>query len=127
MDKAAQKGSFIRLSRKGIFLGNFFCRIYIPANGPVDFRSGHTLSAGRSWSLLGALAPVGSPVTSDPAGVECPPLQSTGSQNNLEYCNTLFLSLHSVLQSFFNLTGFTRRACSPTILVFTEAKPMHLL
>ncbi|MBI0576100.1 hypothetical protein IEC97_01905 [Neobacillus cucumis] len=28
----------------------------VPAKGPVDFRSGHSLSAGRSWSLLGACA-----------------------------------------------------------------------
>src|SRR3984893_11278693 len=60
----------LRLSRKGIFLGNFyFVRIIpnlliVPANGPVDFRSGHSLSAGRSWILLGAWAPAGSPVTS---------------------------------------------------------------
>ncbi|MDP4104642.1 MAG: hypothetical protein Q8935_06760 [Bacillota bacterium] len=34
-----------------------------PVNGPVDFRSWHSLSAGRSWSLLGRLGACG--VSSD--------------------------------------------------------------
>jgi hypothetical protein len=51
-------------------------------NLAVDFHSGHLLSAGVPWSLLGALAPVGSPQPRTPAGVKCPPLQSTGLKNH---------------------------------------------
>ena len=82
---------FTDCREKGVFSALFYFTRVVPANGPVDFRSGHSLSAGRSWSLLGALAPVGSPVTSDPAGVECPPLQSTGRQIKQLYCYTLFI------------------------------------
>jgi hypothetical protein len=52
------------------FLGNFlFSQNLIPhlmtapANGSVNFRSGHSLSAGSSWSLLGAFGACG--VSSD--------------------------------------------------------------
>jgi hypothetical protein len=47
-------------------------------NLAVDFRSRRSLSAGVPGSLLGALAPVGSPPARTPAGVERLPLQSTG-------------------------------------------------
>jgi hypothetical protein len=47
-------------------------------------------------SALGRLRGLQRPLS--PAGVECPPLQSTGRQINLKYCNTLIPPC--VLQSF---------------------------
>jgi len=51
-------------------------------NVAVDFRSRRSLSAGVPGSLLGANAPVGSPLPRTPAGVERLPLQSTEYKNN---------------------------------------------
>ena len=72
----------------------------VPANGPVDFRSGHSLSAGRSWSLLGALAPVGSPVTSISRRSRVPsaPINMEANKPKV-FCNTPFQTL--LVANFF--------------------------
>ncbi len=71
----------------------------VSANGPVDFRSGHSLSAGRSGSLLGALAPAGSPVTSLSRRSRVPSAPINRVSNQPKYCHTLLLLFLYLLQS----------------------------
>jgi hypothetical protein len=64
-----------------------------------------------------ALAPVGSPVTSDPAGVECPPLQSTARQNNqtIVFQHTFLFNFAKCIAILFMFwQAAVRRACSLT-------------
>jgi hypothetical protein len=60
-----------------------------PANGTVDFRSGHSLSAGSSWSLLGAFGACG--VSSD----LYIPQESSALRSNQQGANQLKVLQHT--------------------------------
>ncbi|MGF6951349.1 hypothetical protein QF028_003854 [Neobacillus sp. B4I6] len=91
------------MSRKGIFLGNF---LFSAFNYSLYLLMGLLISAlGTSLSAGGrgassALAPAGSPQPRPPAGVCVPSAEINREVINLKNCNTLFLALLIVLQSF---------------------------